>query len=129
MKKSWLYIAFSNFPAVKFPPRPVLSYWTWSWEQMLSIGSWDFVSADSSTNWTSVQTVSFHISDIVLGPFALGLPALVTRNEFNWSTKISNMFYEHYQFQSWFCFIRKTFRYRRKHMRQELRIPDTQIKF
>lgn len=59
---------------------------------MLSIGSWDFVSADSSTNLVSVQTVSFHISDIALGPFVLGLLALVTRNEFNWPTKISNMF-------------------------------------
>ena len=59
---------------------------------MLSTGSWDFVSADSSTKWTSVQTASFHISDIVLGPSALGLPALVTRNDFNWPTKLSNMF-------------------------------------
>ena len=96
---------------------------------MLSVGSWDLVPADSSTNWIAIQTFSFHISDMILGPFALGLPALVTRNGFNWSIEISNTFQEHYQLQSCFCFMRKAIRHRRKHTRRELRICDTQFKF
>ena len=98
MKKSWMYIIFAYFPAANTPNKT--SSKLFSMELGRDIIDWllgfciSWLQHKLDLSWT----VSFHISDIVLGPFALGLPALVIRNEFNWSTKISNMFYEHYQF-------------------------------
>lgn len=77
----------------------ISSYWTWNCEEMLTISSWDLELAGSYTNWITIQTFSVDVSDIIVGSFVLGLPALVTKNGFSGCIEISNSFQEHYPFR------------------------------